>query len=178
MYAFQGKSFMDKNELGNAIGCFNYSIQILTEQPGRKYDISAPGFPHAASGSIAARTPSIRSMKKLIESQRDASKRDNDFIYFQDVPSGETLPDIPAAVFVLKKTDFDPYGIAGRDIHIFIHDPPKKGFFSSIMSSVRGGKESDTSKESQSSPQPETRPRSDSEVARDLQRRIDAGESL
>jgi hypothetical protein len=184
MYAFHGKNFMDKNDLGNAIGCYDVVLQLLTEQSNsRKYDILAAGFPHSAAGPLAKLSPSIRSIKKLVEAQRLQAKRDNDFIYFQEVPSMNALPEIPAAIFVLKMTEFDPHTTAGREIHLFIHDAPKKGLFSSIISSMTRSptnkeKEPEALPAAESAATAETRPRSDSEVARDFQRRINAGENL
>jgi len=170
---------------------------MLVEQDSKKYDIRAPGLPKLAGFLAIAQQP-IRAIIKSINVVRTAVKHENDLIYFQDVPKANALPELPPAVFIVRPSKFEPFGVQAIEVHTFIRDPPKKSFFESIMSSLSRNKASENSSTNIAGKDTETtttttkkteatasastsdagRSRSDSEIARDLQRRIDAGENV
>lgn len=120
---------------------------------------------------------------------KKAAEKDNNIIYFQLVPGDLALPDLPSAVQIMKitplRTDSE------KSIIHFVRDTPRKGLLSSMLSSLSFRSNTEASSSSSSSSinpttvttiNPTTvvdsRPRSDSDIARDLQKRLNAGENV
>lgn len=156
---------------------------------GKKYDYNSQGFPSGQSSCLRRIAVPLANTIKSINEVKITNERENNLIYFQDVVKGEEHFELPPAVHVMKPVEFKPF--ESTEIHLFVRNPPKKGFLRSLFS---GGKKEDDKKADdkkieevtiatgQSSVSPdaviETRQRSDSEIAREFQRRINAGEDL
>lgn len=108
---------------------------MLSEQSSRKYDVNGTGFPKS-SGVLSSVAIPIKGIIANIAAIKQSTERENNLIYFQDVPPPTALPDLPEGINIMKAIEFNPsVMIDGKqDFHVFVHDPLRKGIFSSLFS--------------------------------------------
>lgn len=109
-----------------------------------------------------------------IEACKNLAERENNMIYFQDVPQGDRLPELPPGAQVMKLSKFEVPGDT-TSLIVFVRNAVKPGLFGSLMKAFSSTSVPKAEAVPVAAHVEEARPRSDSEIARDLQHRIDTG---
>lgn len=136
----------------------------------------------------------MKDLRLYISDVIQSSQRFNDFVYFQEVPKLDTLviSSLGTGIQIMKMTNINPLNDLVNQAPIpFIKNTPAQSGISKMFSSLAlgAGNTSNNPVNNQKSPTnatvvtnststDTTRARSDSDLARELQRKIDAGEDI
>ena len=116
----------------------------------------------------------IQHLRMTINSMKSGVDRDNNTIYFQEVPGYRDLPSLPTGVFVMPKKMYEPPVTAG--IIIFTYDEKRKSIALGtewIPSSISAADITENSKNDS-----KVSTDADHEFAMELQKKINSGESF
>lgn len=118
---YEGCNQLAKDQCGIAIGFFKIALARLRQKVDANYFPFPVGLPKLV-GAFAAAAPGIAKLNILIQRSLDKADKDNRMIYFQSVPSATEMPPMPSPAVIMTKPAFEEPRKGGQDFVAF-HAP-------------------------------------------------------
>mmetsp|Transcript_7605 Transcript_7605/g.12643 ORF Transcript_7605/g.12643 Transcript_7605/m.12643 type:complete len:516 (+) Transcript_7605:89-1636(+) len=134
-YQYGAQQYLEKKEVGNAMAYCNAAKACFVEQ---KSSVKNPwmgvGLPKLV-GPYVELAHFVKYTSEEIDKIFKAADRDNKFVYFQVVPTGNGVPQIPAEASVMNPPVYsDPPGVEAPVELKYVAKPSIPGIVSSIFS--------------------------------------------